>query len=94
MDTPMRIRYYLDGNIVQTEAPLYDDVKEEIAPGVWVSCARKGPGETVMPREPTPEELAAMQNSPVREPAPARGLSKAELAQVHTRRSRSHAAGA
>jgi hypothetical protein len=80
MDTPMKIRYYLDGSIIQTEAPLYDDVKEEIAPGFWVSCPRKGPGETVIAREPTPEERQFFAEHPVQEPAPAKGPSKAERA--------------
>ena len=79
MNTPLRIRYYLDGSILQTEAPMYDDVKEEIAPKVWVSCPRKGAGETVIPREPTPEELAQAQSYPP-ELAPAKGPSKSELA--------------
>jgi hypothetical protein len=69
--TPMKIRYYADGNIIQTEAPLYDDVKEEIAPGIWVDCARKAPGqEKPIPRKPTAEEAAAAK-APMVEPMPA-----------------------
>jgi hypothetical protein len=80
MDTPMRIRYYLDGSIIQTETPLYDDCKEEIASGIWRACARKAPGEVAFAQEPTPEEIQFFKDHPAQETAPAKGPTKAELA--------------